>query len=152
MIEPNLRISSRPRFAVNLKFFVLKNLNNESQKSRLILRFLKNFCIPKEISPNLVHLIISILKSLPAFFFLRQVDVCGSALSEVIPAVLEGSDGCLLAIGYPGAGDENFRSRLNDFQLNFNFKRFLTHDLSFLRNNTSILPWHSFHKLYSSIT
>ncbi|XP_055632342.1 kinesin-like protein CG14535 [Toxorhynchites rutilus septentrionalis] len=33
-----------------------------------------------------------------------QQDVCGSALSEVIPAVLEGSDGCLLSLGYPGAG------------------------------------------------
>ncbi|XP_053692242.1 kinesin-like protein GA13060 [Sabethes cyaneus] len=33
-----------------------------------------------------------------------QHDVCGSALSEVIPAVLEGSDGCLLSLGYPGAG------------------------------------------------
>ncbi|XP_062547409.1 kinesin-like protein CG14535 [Armigeres subalbatus] len=33
-----------------------------------------------------------------------QQDICGSALSEVIPAVLEGSDGCLLSLGYPGAG------------------------------------------------
>ncbi|XP_058450660.1 kinesin-like protein CG14535 isoform X3 [Malaya genurostris] len=33
-----------------------------------------------------------------------QHDICGSALSEVIPAVLEGSDGCLLSLGYPGAG------------------------------------------------
>ncbi|XP_070497103.1 kinesin-like protein CG14535 isoform X4 [Chironomus tepperi] len=33
-----------------------------------------------------------------------QLDVCASALSEVIPAVLDGSDGCLLSIGYPGAG------------------------------------------------
>lgn len=31
--------------------------------------------------------------------------MCAAALSEVIPAVLEGSDGCLLAIGYPGAGE-----------------------------------------------
>jgi hypothetical protein len=36
--------------------------------------------------------------------------VCASALSEVIPAVLEGSDGCLLSIGYPGAGEEKFFS------------------------------------------
>lgn len=34
-----------------------------------------------------------------------QIDVCASALSEVIPAVLEGSDGCLLALGYPAAGE-----------------------------------------------
>lgn len=34
-----------------------------------------------------------------------QADVCSSALSEVIPAVLEGSDGCLLTIGYPAAGN-----------------------------------------------
>uniref|UniRef100_A0A1B0CNZ9 Kinesin motor domain-containing protein n=2 Tax=Lutzomyia longipalpis TaxID=7200 RepID=A0A1B0CNZ9_LUTLO len=33
-----------------------------------------------------------------------QYDVCSAALSEVIPAVLDGSDGCLLALGYPGAG------------------------------------------------
>ncbi|KAL9704196.1 hypothetical protein quinque_007714 [Culex quinquefasciatus] len=33
-----------------------------------------------------------------------QHDICGSALSEVIPAVLEGSDGCLLSLGYPRAG------------------------------------------------
>ncbi|XP_058122608.1 kinesin-like protein CG14535 [Anopheles ziemanni] len=33
-----------------------------------------------------------------------QQDICGTALSEVIPAVLEGSDGCLLSLGYPGAG------------------------------------------------
>lgn len=33
-----------------------------------------------------------------------QSDVCAAALSEVIPAVLEGSDGCLLAMGYPGTG------------------------------------------------
>ncbi|KAG5676165.1 hypothetical protein PVAND_006014 [Polypedilum vanderplanki] len=33
-----------------------------------------------------------------------QIDVCASALTEVIPAVLDGSDGCLLAIGYPAAG------------------------------------------------
>ena len=32
------------------------------------------------------------------------MDVCASALSEVIPAVLEGSDGCLLTIGYPNTG------------------------------------------------
>ncbi|XP_055388108.1 uncharacterized protein LOC129616484 [Condylostylus longicornis] len=34
----------------------------------------------------------------------QQSDVCSSALSEVIPAVLEGSDGCLLSIGYPNTG------------------------------------------------
>lgn len=34
-----------------------------------------------------------------------QTDVCSSALSEVIPAVLEGTDGCLLTLGYPGAGE-----------------------------------------------
>ncbi|XP_037958199.1 kinesin-like protein CG14535 isoform X2 [Teleopsis dalmanni] len=34
----------------------------------------------------------------------QQSDVCASALSEVIPAVLEGSDGCLLTIGYPSSG------------------------------------------------
>ena len=33
-----------------------------------------------------------------------QADVCSSALSEVIPAVLEGSDACLLTLGYPAAG------------------------------------------------
>lgn len=33
-----------------------------------------------------------------------QTDVCSSALSEVIPAVLEGTDGCLLTLGYPNAG------------------------------------------------
>lgn len=33
-----------------------------------------------------------------------QTDVSSSALSEVIPAVLEGTDGCLLTLGYPGAG------------------------------------------------
>ncbi|CAD7080007.1 unnamed protein product [Hermetia illucens] len=33
-----------------------------------------------------------------------QSDICASALSEVIPAVLEGSDGCLLTIGYPNSG------------------------------------------------
>uniref|UniRef100_T1H065 Kinesin motor domain-containing protein n=1 Tax=Megaselia scalaris TaxID=36166 RepID=T1H065_MEGSC len=34
----------------------------------------------------------------------QQTDICASALSEVIPAVLEGSDGCLLTIGYPSSG------------------------------------------------
>nr|XP_014103110.1 kinesin-like protein CG14535 isoform X2 [Bactrocera oleae] len=34
----------------------------------------------------------------------QQSDLCASALSEVIPAVLEGSDGCLLTIGYPNSG------------------------------------------------
>lgn len=34
-----------------------------------------------------------------------QADICSSALSEVIPAVLEGSDACLLTLGYPGAGN-----------------------------------------------
>ncbi|XP_055848672.1 kinesin-like protein CG14535 isoform X2 [Episyrphus balteatus] len=34
----------------------------------------------------------------------QQSDICASALSEVIPAVLEGSDGCLLTIGYPSSG------------------------------------------------
>lgn len=38
------------------------------------------------------------------YISLFQSDVCASALSEVIPAVLEGSDGCLLAMGYPGTG------------------------------------------------
>lgn len=33
-----------------------------------------------------------------------QLDVSSSALSEVIPAVLEGTDGCLLTLGYPNAG------------------------------------------------
>lgn len=33
-----------------------------------------------------------------------QADVGASALSEVIPAVLEGTDGCLLTLGYPNAG------------------------------------------------
>lgn len=33
-----------------------------------------------------------------------QNDVTASALSEVIPAVLEGTDGCLLTIGYPESG------------------------------------------------
>ncbi|XP_055710122.1 kinesin-like protein CG14535 isoform X2 [Phlebotomus papatasi] len=33
-----------------------------------------------------------------------QSDLSSAALSEVIPAVLDGSDGCLLALGYPGAG------------------------------------------------
>jgi len=37
-------------------------------------------------------------------FRIFQSDVCASALSEVIPAVLEGSDGCLLAMGYPATG------------------------------------------------
>lgn len=41
--------------------------------------------------------------SLP-FTLPLQSDVCAAALSEVIPAVLEGSDGCLLAMGYPGTG------------------------------------------------
>lgn len=43
----------------------------------------------------------------------RQIDVCASALSEVIPAVLEGSDGCLLAIGYPGAGEKFYANWKN---------------------------------------
>lgn len=33
-----------------------------------------------------------------------QADVCASALSEVIPVVLEGSDACLMTLGYPTAG------------------------------------------------
>lgn len=33
-----------------------------------------------------------------------QTDISSSALSEVIPAVLEGTDGCLLTLGYPSAG------------------------------------------------
>lgn len=33
-----------------------------------------------------------------------QNDISSSALSEVIPAVLEGTDGCLLTLGYPSAG------------------------------------------------
>lgn len=37
-----------------------------------------------------------------------QADVCASALSEVIPAVLEGSDACLLTLGYPAAGKSNY--------------------------------------------
>lgn len=35
-----------------------------------------------------------------------QLEVCASALSEVIPAVLEGSDGCLLTLGYPKVGKD----------------------------------------------
>lgn len=34
-----------------------------------------------------------------------QADVSSSALAEVIPAVLEGTDGCLLTLGYPYAGE-----------------------------------------------
>lgn len=41
-----------------------------------------------------------------------QADVCSSALSEVIPAVLEGSDGCLLTLGYPQAGKANSINRI----------------------------------------
>lgn len=41
-----------------------------------------------------------------------QADVCSSALSEVIPAVLEGSDGCLLTLGYPQAGKSNSINRI----------------------------------------
>lgn len=37
-----------------------------------------------------------------------QADVCSSALSEVIPAVLEGSDACLLTLGYPAAGKSHY--------------------------------------------
>lgn len=37
-----------------------------------------------------------------------QNDVTASALSEVIPAVLEGTDGCLLTIGYPESGGSFF--------------------------------------------
>lgn len=37
-----------------------------------------------------------------------QADVTASALSEVIPAVLEGTDGCLLTIGYPESGLNTF--------------------------------------------
>lgn len=33
-----------------------------------------------------------------------QTDVTSSALSEVIPAVLEGTDGCLLTLGYAESG------------------------------------------------
>lgn len=33
-----------------------------------------------------------------------QCDVTSSALSEVIPAVLEGTDGCLLTLGYAESG------------------------------------------------
>lgn len=33
-----------------------------------------------------------------------QMDICSSSLSEVIPAVLEGSDGCFLTLGYPSVG------------------------------------------------
>lgn len=36
-----------------------------------------------------------------------QLDVSSSALSEVIPAVLEGTDGCLLTLGYPNAGSSH---------------------------------------------
>lgn len=36
-----------------------------------------------------------------------QADVTASALSEVIPAVLEGTDGCLLTIGYPDSGESH---------------------------------------------
>lgn len=39
-----------------------------------------------------------------------QLDVSSSALSEVIPAVLEGTDGCLLTLGYPNAGSSYFFS------------------------------------------
>ena len=41
---------------------------------------------------------------------LLKIDVCTSALSEVIPAVLDGSDGCLLVIGYPGSGKTENKS------------------------------------------
>lgn len=49
-----------------------------------------------------------------------QLDVCSSALSEVIPAVLEGTDGCLLTLGYPGVGEYlsklmKFPSETDDF-------------------------------------
>lgn len=40
-----------------------------------------------------------------------QTDVCASALAEVIPAVLEGTDGCLLTLGYPNAGKANWKSK-----------------------------------------
>ena len=81
--------------------------------------------------------------------------MCASALSEVIPAVLEGSDGCLLAIGYPGAGDYSFQLfRLNYFPQSLNFSVNFTHDLTIF-NNISI--FHHFfslftcHQLYSLI-
>ena len=40
-----------------------------------------------------------------------QYDVCGSALSEAIPAVLEGSDACFLSFGYPRAGELDYKKR-----------------------------------------
>lgn len=40
-----------------------------------------------------------------------QTDVSSSALSEVIPAVLEGTDGCLLTLGYPAAGNQSLFKR-----------------------------------------
>lgn len=42
-----------------------------------------------------------------------QAEVCASALSEVIPAVLEGSDACLLTLGYPAAGKSLTFTRFN---------------------------------------
>lgn len=44
-----------------------------------------------------------------------QSDVTSSALSEVIPAVLEGTDGCLLTLGYAESGmwKINIRSTLS---------------------------------------
>lgn len=53
-----------------------------------------------------------------------QSDVSASALSEVIPAVLEGTDGCLLTLGYPNAGSCH-REREKKTQLHrFNFSNF----------------------------
>ena len=43
--------------------------------------------------------------SMPQLF--PQSDVCTAALQDVIPAVLDGIDGCVLALGHPKSGNWN---------------------------------------------
>lgn len=40
--------------------------------------------------------------------FPTQNDVCTAALQDVIPAVLDGIDGCVLALGHPKSGNNNY--------------------------------------------
>ncbi|KAH8409525.1 hypothetical protein KR222_007719, partial [Zaprionus bogoriensis] len=99
-VKVMLRVADRPEPAAEPHFLAL-----DKKKRQVTLTDPKNVCAPQaqERAP---------MVAAPKMFAFdnlfsaedKQSDVCAAALSEVIPAVLEGSDGCLLAMGYPGTG------------------------------------------------
>ncbi|XP_030384212.1 kinesin-like protein GA13060 [Scaptodrosophila lebanonensis] len=101
-VKVMLRVSDKPEEQAAQHFITL-----DKKKRQVTLSDPKNVCAPlaQERAP---------MVAAPKMFAFdnlfttedKQSDVCAAALSEVIPAVLEGSDGCLLAMGYPSTGQQ----------------------------------------------